>query len=368
MITRNAGRTMTPAESKTDRSTTAQSAQAECVRSVWWIKHLSLLTLLQAAFVSLGLALHQQAFPAEAFVATIGGVFVISRDVLLGFVWITAIQGGIGYLYISHFVERIRSSQDNLQSEFSRKQDALTRTQNALIVGLTKLAASRDGDTEGHLDRVGLYASRIASVAGERPEFQNEITPQFIETIRVSAALHDIGKVGIEDSILQKPGRLTDEERRQMQTHTRISSDCLQQVQQCLGDSNFLQMAHEIALFHHEHWNGEGYPTGLRREQIPLAARIVAIADVYDALSARRCYKEPYAHQQCVDMIVEAAGTQFDPRLVEVFQQVESEFRAIAARFPDTAPSVETPANGEPGLDSILEGIDVSLEAEPVNA
>ena len=357
---------MSPADSTNRRSMVEQAAQTDCIRPAWWIKHLSLLTLLQATFVSLGLSLHQQAFPTQTLVATVGGAIVASHQVLLGFLWITAILGGIGYFYVSHFIERFRRSQKDLHSEYTRNQDALTRTQNALIVGLTRLAASRDGDTEGHLDRVGLYASRIASVAGQRPEFRNEITPQFVETIRLSAALHDIGKVGIEDSILQKPGRLTDEERRRMQTHTRISSDCLQQVQRCLGDSNFLQMAHEIALFHHEHWSGEGYPTGLQGEQIPVAARIVAIADVYDALSARRCYKEPYDHQQCVDMIVGAAGTQFDPRLVEVFLEVESEFREIAARFPDTIPVITS--EDEPGLDTILTNVDANFEPEAVEA
>lgn len=338
------------------------------MRSVWWIRHLSLLTLLQAAFVSLGLALHQQLHPVERFVATIGDVLVISQEVLLVFVWVTAIQGSIWYLYVSDVLKRFRRHEIDVESQYSHQQDVLSKTQNALIVGLTRLAASRDGDTEGHLDRVGLYASRIASVASERPEFRDEITPQFVEAIRVSAALHDIGKVGIEDSILQKPGRLTEDERRRMQTHTRISSDCLQQVQQCLGDSNFLQMAHEIALFHHERWNGEGYPTGLRDEQIPLAARIVAIADVYDALSARRCYKEPYDHQQCVDMIANASGTQFDPRLIEVFMEVEPEFRTIAARFPDTAPTVAQDDDSDPGLDSILENIEARLDPEPVEA
>lgn len=156
-----------------------------------------------------------------------------------------------------------------------------------------------------------------------------------IEKIRPSAALHDIGKVGIEDSILQKPGRLTDDERQRMQAHTRTSGERLLQIQQCLGDSNFLALAYEIAVFHHERWDGSGYPSKPAGEAIPLSARIVAIADVYDALSARRVYKDAYAHERCVETIESESGQHFDPRLVDVLLEVESEFAQIAANCPD---------------------------------
>jgi response regulator RpfG family c-di-GMP phosphodiesterase len=167
------------------------------------------------------------------------------------------------------------------------------------------------------------------------PTYRDQITPAFIRLIGISSALHDIGKVGVEDQILLKPGALSDDERLRMQLHTRLGSDCIQEIETQLGTLNFLQMAREIALYHHERWDGRGYPTGLAGEAIPLAARIVAIADVYDALSVRRVYKTAMPHQQCVDIIRREAGKQFDPALVEVFLSIADEFAEIARQFSE---------------------------------
>ena len=183
--------------------------------------------------------------------------------------------------------------------------------------------------------------------------------------IQISSALHDIGKVGIEDSILQKPGRLTDDERRRMQKHTAISSRCLNRIEACLGDANFLQMAHQIALFHHEWWDGSGYPTGLFGNQIPLAARIVAVADVYDALSARRVYKvykSAYPHEDCVAIIEAGSGTQFDPRLVEVFLGVQAKFAAIAPEGGNVAPDFRSERCAASASSDRLDSILVEVE------
>ena len=158
----------------------------------------------------------------------------------------------------------------------------------------------------------------------------------------ISSVLHDIGKVGLEDTVLLKPGRLTDAERKQMQQHTLVAGDCLKEIELRLGASNFLQTAREIALHHHERWDGTGYPTGLAGEAIPLAARIVSIADVYDALRSKRVYKHSFPHEECVQAIRDGAGTQFDPELVEVFLEIETEFAAIARRFAN-----EVAAKGE---------------------
>jgi putative two-component system response regulator len=149
--------------------------------------------------------------------------------------------------------------------------------------------------------------------------------------------LHDIGKVGITDAILHKPGALDSVERTEIQKHPVIGGDCLAEIERRLGASNFLQMAREIALFHHERWDGTGYPAGLKEEEIPLAARIVAIADNYDALVSRRPYKEPFSHETAVDLIRKGKGTQFDPRLVEVFLEIEAEFRDIARQYATAA-------------------------------
>ena len=146
----------------------------------------------------------------------------------------------------------------------------------------------------------------------------------------------------MEDSVLLKPGRLTDEERRKIQLHAQMGGDCIEQIECRLGASNFLEMAREIALYHHERWDGSGYPNGLVGEQIPLAARIIAVADVYDALSVRRVYKEPFRHEKCVRIIREGAGTQFDPSIVEVFLEIEDDFRKCAEEMSDTYAAEES--------------------------
>ncbi|MFT5093825.1 MAG: HD-GYP domain-containing protein (c-di-GMP phosphodiesterase class II), partial [Porticoccaceae bacterium] len=239
------------------------------------MKHLSLLAVLQAACLAVGLAIHHQlqsAADASQIVATtIGG---LSSPILTAFIWIASVQGALGYLVFSRVYRACCEQQELSEASVEQHRQALGRTRNAVILGLSRLAESRDGDTQGHLDRVGIYAEKIARIASQRPEFAGQISSGLIERIRPSAALHDIGKVGIEDSILQKPGRLTDDERRRMQAHTRISGECLLQIQQCLGDSNFLTLAHEIAVFHHERWDGSGYPSKLAGEAIPLSARI----------------------------------------------------------------------------------------------
>jgi HD-GYP domain-containing protein (c-di-GMP phosphodiesterase class II) len=300
-------------------------ATIEPIRQAWWMKHLSLLAILQSACLAIGLMVHST--------TDIG----VSVSFLTTFTWITCIQGACSYLIFSRLYHRQVKLQDSANAQMDSQSNALVRTRDAMIFGLTKLAEIRDGDTEGHLDRVGVLSARLAEVAQTCPKFRSEITPQFIRLIRFSAALHDIGKVGIEDAILLKPGQLTQAERSKMECHTRISSTCLNQIQDCLGDANFLEMAHEIALFHHERWDGSGYPTGIAGEKIPLSARIVAIADVYDALAARRPYKEPFEHQKCIEIISAEAGTHFDPRLVELFLTIHTEFASVSQSTEPTS-------------------------------
>ncbi|MGZ0167999.1 MAG: HD-GYP domain-containing protein [Planctomycetales bacterium] len=347
------------------------------LRRVWWMKHLSLLAVLQAARLAVGLAVHHQlqnaADASQITATTIGG---LSSPIVYAFIWIALVQGVLGYLVFSRIYRTCRDQQQQSEVSIEQHRQALARTRNAVILGLSRLAESRDGDTQGHLDRVGLYAEELARTASQHPEFSGQISTGLIEKIRPSAALHDIGKVGIEDSILQKPGRLTDDERRRMQAHTRISGGCLLQIQQCLGDSNFLTLAHEIAVFHHERWDGSGYPSKLIGEAIPLSARIVAIADVYNALSARRVYKDAYAHERCVEIILSESGKHFDPRLVDVFIEVESQFAQIAKNCPDKSPEdcLESDTVLDFGdddtlseedlseLDAVLTDVDVRLE------
>ena len=252
------------------------------------------------------------------------------------FFWTLVLQGGAAYLVLSRFsVEHSRQRMKSDEESLHRNQD-LVRTRDAVIFGLAKLAESRDADTGHHLERIALYSTRLATALRRHPKYGVTVSAHFTRLIGVSSALHDIGKVGVEDAILLKPGRLTSDERRRMQSHTMVGAECIHDIELRLGNSNFLQMAHEIARCHHERWDGGGYPEGLLGEEIPLSARIVAIADVYDALSSRRVYKAPFPHAKCVDVIRMGAGKQFDPELVEVFLTIEARFREIAQQYPET--------------------------------
>ena len=213
-----------------------------------------------------------------------------------------------------------------------KRHNQLLRTRNAVIFGLAKLAESRDTDTGNHLERIAVYSTRLASALRRNPRYRRQITPQFVKLIGISASLHDIGKLGIADLVLLKPAKFEEHERLTMQHHAIMGGKCLQDIESRLGKSNFLQMAREIAFGHHERWDGAGYPMGLGGEEIPLPARIVALADVYDALATKRVYKEAVPHRECVKIIKDGAGTHFDPAVVAAFLEIESEFRDIAER------------------------------------
>jgi HD-GYP domain-containing protein (c-di-GMP phosphodiesterase class II) len=247
----------------------------------------------------------------------------------LALLWTTGLAGAAIFLLVSHNRGKTDKAAEP-DAESLKNSQALMRTQETVIFGLAKLSDSRDPDTGDHLERISYYSSTLAAALRQHPDFRNDITPTFIRLIGISSALHDIGKVGVEDAILRKPGPLTLEERELMTRHTRIGEECLREIERRLGTSNFLQMAREIAASHHERWDGTGYPQGLAAEDIPLSARIVAIADVYDALSSKRVYKAPLSHEECVSTIAAEAGKHFDPRLVQVFLEIESSFRNIS--------------------------------------
>ena len=270
---------------------------------------------------------------------------------MLGFVWICGLQSIVAYLTLTrtltqHDQEEMQSQEENLI-----KTKELVRTRDAVIFGLAKLAESRDPDTGHHLERIALYSTRLASALRRDPRYRDVVTPTFVRTIGISSALHDIGKVGVEDSVLLKPGRLDQDERFRMQVHTTLGGNCIEQIEKRLGNSNFLAMAREIAYCHHERWDGEGYPVGLKGSEIPLSARIVSIADVYDALASRRVYKEPFSHEKCMKIILSEAGKQFDPQLVEVFASIESQFRMISQRFAEPQADFIAPGESESGWD-----------------
>jgi len=259
----------------------------------------------------------------------------------LTWLWTMALLGIASHLIVSKIQEQSARAQAKAESDGLRQRQHLLRTRDAVIFGLAKLAESRDPDTGDHLDRISVYSTTFAQFLSRCPAYRDEATPAFVRNIGISSVLHDIGKVGIEDRILLKPGHLTSNERSDMETHCRIAGDCLREIEQRLGHSNFLETARQIALCHHERWDGSGYPSGLRGEQIPLSARIVAIADVYDALSSRRVYKPPKPHEECVAIIRAGAGTHFDPTLVELWLTLADRFAEIARRYPDHEPQAE---------------------------
>ena len=211
----------------------------------------------------------------------------------------------------------------------------LVHSRNALVLALAKLVEQRDTETGAHLLRVQRYSRCLAEQAAGLPGFAAQIDRNFIEMVECCAPLHDIGKVALPDHILMKPGKLTPDERVQMQTHTTIGADTLKEVaDQHGGAVAFLQTAIEIARHHHERFDGKGYPDRLVGNDIPLAARLVAIADVYDALRSRRVYKPAMSHSVVVQMMVEASVGQFDPALLRLFAQSADRFEKIFQDVP----------------------------------
>lgn len=296
----------------------------------------------------------------EALIVADGDVVRKSLPAAAGIslLWIAALQVVILYLTLARINAAYTKQMTESNNKAVQQADELIRTQDAIIFGLAKLADSRDPETGMHLERISMFATRLATAMSRKPRYRDVVTPSFVSLIGISSALHDIGKVGVEDSILKKPGSLTDDERKRMQEHTLIGNECLRQIELRLGQSNFLQMAREIGLNHHERWDGDGYPNQISGSRIPLSARIVAVADVYDALANRRVYKDAYSHQKCVEMIREGAGSHFDPEIVEVFCEVEAEFAQIHKRFGEQAPSRDGTVS--PAALECLESPDVS--------
>ncbi len=206
-------------------------------------------------------------------------------------------------------------------------------TREVAIFALAKLAESRDPETGHHLERVRSYSRALAAQLARNPKYAGEIDSEFIRLIFLTSPLHDIGKVGIPDSVLLKPGRLSDDEFNIMKTHAAIGADTLDAALQRYPAARFLQVARDIAATHHERWDGTGYPAGLVGTQIPLCGRIVSLADVYDALTSKRTYKEAFAHHVARSIILEGSNTHFDPDVVDAFLQIEHEFLAIRQQF-----------------------------------
>jgi len=208
-------------------------------------------------------------------------------------------------------------------------------TQNAVVFAMALLAERRDNETGKHLERVSSYCRLIAETLREQGHYTDVIDDAFVRDLVRSSPLHDIGKVGIPDAILRKPGRLDDDEWAVMQTHAQIGADTLRGIIERTPNPGFLRMALDIAWCHHEKWNGTGYPRGLAGRDIPLAARILALADCYDALTTSRPYKGPWEHGRAAEYVRDHAGTQFEPAIVDAFLDRQDAVNEIRLRLQD---------------------------------
>jgi len=236
------------------------------------------------------------------------------------------LTGLILFLASKRYRDALEQTNDNLNKEVARQVKAGLAKRNALIFGLAKLADYRDTDTGAHLERIGSYARVIANALSEK---HPEINPRWVDRIVLASSLHDIGKVGIADSILLKPGSLTPEERTEMEKHALIGADTLLAIRAQLGSDEFIDMGIEIALGHHEKWDGTGYPFGIKGQDIPLSARIVALADFYDAVTSKRVYKDAMSHEEAAKLIRSLHGTHFDPDVADAFFANQTKFNTI---------------------------------------
>lgn len=213
--------------------------------------------------------------------------------------------------------------------DLKNKQEEVKRTRDVIILGMASLAEARDNETGAHIIRTQEYVKVLALVLQKNEKYKDFLTDENIDILYKSAPLHDIGKVGIPDNILLKPGKLTFEEFNVMKKHSQIGAEAIRSTKGELIDDTFLNFAEEIANYHHEKYDGSGYPNGLVGEEIPLSARLMAVADVYDALISKRVYKEGFTHEKAKEIIVEGKGTHFDPDVVDAFIQVEEKFVEI---------------------------------------
>jgi response regulator RpfG family c-di-GMP phosphodiesterase len=221
-----------------------------------------------------------------------------------------------------------------LQSHWNR--EAFDEAQDAIINALAKLSEYRDPETGEHLTRLKIYCELICRFLAETEKYQGIISPEFTQDLVRSSPLHDIGKVGIPDAILKKPGCLTPDEFEIMKTHAQIGGDTLRTVYEQYPSQSFIKCGMEVAYGHHEKWDGSGYPQGLKGEKIPLVARILALVDVYDALSSRRVYKPNFPREQVNAIISEGSGLHFDPDIVVAFLNNEAEFYQVAESMADS--------------------------------
>lgn len=232
---------------------------------------------------------------------------------------------------------KLKQYRDHLEDLVAEKTEQLLDAQEAIIASMAIMAEHRDPETGNHIHRTKSYVQALANAMSI--QMPDVLTPQFVDMLCRAAPLHDIGKVAIPDEILLKPGRLTDEEAKIMHDHTVCGADTIRRTEAIVGSNPLLHLAMEIAEYHHEKWDGSGYPHGLEGERIPLSSRLMAIADVYDALISKRPYKPAFSHDETVKIILEGDNYtkphHFDPQILSCFSLIHNQFNVIATTFGD---------------------------------
>lgn len=244
------------------------------------------------------------------------------------------------HLKLSQNQKLLEAYAHDLESIVQEKVQEISDSQMATLIALSNLAEFRDETTGSHIERTRDYCKLLAQYLSQDKDYHNQITPAFIHDIYLAAPLHDIGKVGIPDSILLKPGKLMPQEYEIMKTHVNIGAETLEHVLSQYPKNTFINMGVLITKYHHERWDGNGYPSKLKGEEIPLAARIMALADVYDALRSRRPYKVGVTHEETMNIIIHDSGKAFDPKIVQAFIALEKEFELIFERHAQSKPLI----------------------------
>ena len=225
--------------------------------------------------------------------------------------------------------EQIRSNR--------RLSDSTAKMQDGLIITMADMVENRDSDTGAHIQKTAAYVRIIIEGLKKKGYYLEKLTEKFASDAIRSAPLHDVGKINIPDEVLNKPGKLTDEEYEIMKTHTTAGNRIMEHAISTVEGDNYLKEARNMAAYHHERWDGKGYPEGLHGEVIPLSARIMAVADVFDALTSPRVYKPAFSLEKALSILEEGSGTQFDPKCIEVFMDALDEVKIVLRRYnPDT--------------------------------
>ena len=250
------------------------------------------------------------------------------------------------HLNLKASADFLRSKSDFLEQEVAKRTREVNAIQDVTILAMASLAETRDNETGNHIRRTQHYVKALANALKNHPRFAAHLDDNTITMLFKSAPLHDIGKVGIPDRILLKPGRFEPAEFEIMKRHPELGLNAIEHAEKALGTSvDFLKLAKEIAYCHHEKWDGSGYPQGLAGEAIPLSARLMALADVYDALISRRVYKEGMSHEKAAAIIAEGRGSHFDPDVVDAFFAIEARFIAIAQQYADSHEALQAKAD-----------------------